>query len=147
MATLDFSRTVAAPPETLFDVLSDHRGYPRYSRFRRVELEREGQPEPDGAGAIRALHLLGPPLREEIIDFEPPRLMRYRLLSGAPLRDHVGTIELTPAGEGTRMRYRIETHPTLPLLGGMVLAVARRSVEDLVAGLAAEAERRALSGA
>jgi uncharacterized protein YndB with AHSA1/START domain len=143
VATLDFSRTVAAPVETVWEVLSDLRGMSDYTRVRRVEIERDGDPPPNGLGAIRALYAVGPPIREEIIAFEPPRHLSYRMLSGAPVRDHVGTIELEPAGVGTRMGYVLETTPKLPLTGFALIPVVRFVVEDIVSGIAAEAERRA----
>jgi uncharacterized protein YndB with AHSA1/START domain len=143
MATLDFSRTVAAPPETVWEVVADLRGMSEYTRFRKVEIEREGDPPPNGVGAIRVMHLIGPPVREEIIAFEPPRRFAYRLLSGLPVRDHVGTIELEAAGQGTRMSYVLETTPTIPVVGFGLLAVMRNMVDGISAGIAAEAEKRA----
>jgi uncharacterized protein YndB with AHSA1/START domain len=143
MATMDFSRNVAAPPEVVWEVLADLRGMSEYTKFRKVELEREGDPPPNGVGAIRVLHLVGPPVREEIIAFDPPRRFSYRMLSGAPVRDHVGTIELSPSGSGTRMSYVVESTPTIPLVGGGLIAFLRRVIEDIAAGIASEAERRA----
>lgn len=143
MATLDFSRTVAAPVETVWEVLADLRGMSEYTRFRRVELEREGDPPPNGVGAIRVLHLFGPTIREEIIAFDPPRRFSYRMLSGAPVKDHVGTVELEPAGEGTRMSYVLQTTPEVPIFGFGVVALMRNVVEGIAAGIADEAERRA----
>jgi uncharacterized protein YndB with AHSA1/START domain len=143
MALLDFSRTVAAPAEVLFEVLADHRGMAAITRFRKVELEREGTPPPNGVGAIRVLHLAGPPVREEITAFEPPRLLSYRLLSGLPVRDHRGTIRLEPVVAGTRMSYLVETEPTLGPASPLALALLRRAVEEIASGIAAEAERRA----
>ena len=145
MATLDFSRTVAAPPETVWEVVADLRGMSEFTRFRKVELEREGDPPPNGVGAIRVMHLVGPPVREEIIAFDPPRRFSYRLLSGLPVKDHVGTIELDPAGEGTRMSYVLETTPAVPLVGFAMVAVMRNMVESIAAGIAGEAEKRARS--
>lgn len=143
MATLDFSRTVSAPPETVWEVVADLRGMSDYTRFRKVELEREGEPAPNGVGAIRVLHLVGPPVREEVIAFDPPRRFSYRLLSGLPAKNHVGTIELSPTAAGTRMSYVVETTPTVPLVGFGIVAVLRRAIEDIAAGIAAEAEQRA----
>lgn len=143
MATLDFSRTVAAPPETVFEVLTDHRGMGSFLPVRKIELEREGDPAPNGLGAIRSIHAVGPPIREEVIAYEPPRRFAYRMISGAPVRDHVGTVELTPAGEGTRMSYVLETTPRIPVAGFAVVAVIRQVVERVAAGVAAEAEKRA----
>lgn len=147
MATLDFSRTVAAPPEIVFEVVADHRGMAEFTRFRKVELEREGDPAPNGLGAIRVLHLAGPPVREEVIAFEAPRRFAYRMLSGAPVKDHVGTIELTPAGEGTRMSYVLETTPKIPVVGFAVVALMKQIVEGIAAGIASESEKRARAAA
>jgi uncharacterized protein YndB with AHSA1/START domain len=145
MATIDVSRTVAAPVETVWDVVTDLRGMSEFTRFRRVELEREGDPPPNGLGAIRVMHLVGPPVREQIVAFEPPRRFAYRLLSGIPVKDHVGTIELEPAGEGTRMSYVLETTPKVPVVGSALIPVIRNVVDGIAAGIAAEAEKRAAS--
>jgi uncharacterized protein YndB with AHSA1/START domain len=133
-------KTVAAPPSTVFDVLADHRGYSAISPIRSSTLEREGDPPPNGVGAIRVLKTLGPPLREEILEFVPGERLVYRLLSGAPLRDHVGTVTLTERTDGTHVSYRIDTKPKIPVV---VLPVVKTAVRQLFDGVAKEAERRA----
>jgi len=143
VASFTFVREVEAPPETVFEVLTDHRRYAEITPLRRSELEREGEPAPNGVGAIRVLSSIGPPLREETIVYEPPRRFSYKLLSGAPLRDHVGTVALEPAGEGTKVTYAVRTSPTLPVVGGVAIAVARFGVKQLVDGIVRESERRA----
>src|SRR3954453_22609864 len=115
MASFTLVREIAAPPETIFEVLVDHRAYASITPLRRSELEREGKPSPNGAGAIRVLGSVGPPLREEILTYENPHRFSYKLLSGLPVRDHVGTVELTPGEEGTKMIYAVRTMPTLPI--------------------------------
>jgi uncharacterized protein YndB with AHSA1/START domain len=147
VASFTFVREVKAPPETVFDVLTDHRRYADITPMRRSELEREGDPAPNGVGAIRVLSSVGPPLREEVIIFEPSSRFSYKLLSGAPVRDHVGTVELKPAGEGTTVTYAVRTIPTLPLVGSAVVAVTRLGIKQLLNGVSAEAERRAAAGA
>jgi uncharacterized protein YndB with AHSA1/START domain len=146
MPSFTLQRSVAAPPEVVFEVLTDHRGYADVTPLRRVDLEREGEPPPNGVGAIRALHLVGPPLREEVLTFEPPRRFSYRLLSGAPVRDHVGTVELTPQDGGTAVTYAVRTTPTVPIGGAAVVAVVRLAIKQLLSGVVAESERRAASG-
>jgi uncharacterized protein YndB with AHSA1/START domain len=146
VASFTFERQVAAPAETVFEVLTDHRRYAEITPLRKSVLEREGEPAPNGVGAIRALSSVGPPLREETIVYEAPTRFSYKLLSGAPLRDHVGTIELTPQGEGTKFVYAVRTTPTLPLVGGAVVTVARLGVKQLFDGIANESERRAANG-
>jgi uncharacterized protein YndB with AHSA1/START domain len=143
MASFTLVREVAAPPETIFEILVDHRAYSSITPLRRSELEREGDPSPNGAGAIRVLSALGPPLREEVLTYEEPSRFSYTLLSGLPLRDHVGTVELTPSAGGTRMTYAVRTIPTVPLIGGVVVGAVKLGVKQLIAGVSAEAERRA----
>jgi hypothetical protein len=145
MPSFRFVREVAASPELVFGVLTDHRGYAGIAPIRKVELECEGVPAPNGVGAIRVLHSVGPPLREEVIAFQPPERFAYRLLSGAPLRDHVGAIALEAAGAGSKVTYAVRTTPTLPLGNAAVLAITKAAVKRLLDGLLAEAERRAKS--
>lgn len=146
MASFRLERTVAAPPQTVFEVLTDHRAYADFTPMRRAELEVEGEPPPNGVGAIRVLTALGPPLREEVIGYEPPARFSYRLLSGAPVRDHVGSVTLEPEGEGTQMSYTVRTNPTVPVVGFAVVAAVRLAILLLVWGIASESERRARSG-
>jgi uncharacterized protein YndB with AHSA1/START domain len=143
MASFTYTREVAAPPETVFEVLTDHRGYAKITPLRKAELEREGEPAPNGVGAIRRLSAVGPPLREEVLAYEPGKRFSYKLLSGLPVRDHVGTVELTPNGAGTKVVYAVRTTPTLPLLGGAVIPILKISIGQLLGGVAKESERRA----
>ncbi|HVD86416.1 MAG TPA: SRPBCC family protein [Solirubrobacterales bacterium] len=146
MASFRYVRQVAAPPEIVFDVLTDHRRYTEITPLRRAELEREGEPAPNGVGAIRVLTLAGPPMREEVLAYEPPRRFSYTVLSGLPFRDHIGTVELTPAGVGTEVNYAIRTTPTIPVAGGAAVLVLKRAVKTLLSGVAKESERRAANG-
>jgi uncharacterized protein YndB with AHSA1/START domain len=143
MASFTFVRDIAAPPETVFDVFVDHRGYAEMTRLRKSELEREGDPAPNGVGAIRVLRSVGPPLREEVLTYERPGRFSYTLLSGLPVRDHVGTVELTAREGGTKVTYAVRLMPTVPLVGAAVVAAVRLGVKQLIDGVSAEAERRA----
>lgn len=147
MASFTFVRRIAAPPETVFDVLTEHHLYASITPMRKSVLEREGDPAPNGVGAIRVLSSVGPPLREEVIAYQPPSRFAYKLLSGAPLRDHVGTVELSPEGTGTRMVYAVRTVPTLPLVGAAVVGVVKQGIKALIRGITTESERRAAANA
>jgi len=144
VASFTLTREISAPPETVFEVLTDHRRYSELTPLRRSELEREGEP-PNGVGAIRRLTAVGPPMREEVIAYEAPSRFSYTVLSGLPVRDHVGTVELSAEGSGTRMVYAVRTQPTIPLAGGVVVAAIKQAIKGLIDGVAAESERRASS--
>jgi uncharacterized protein YndB with AHSA1/START domain len=146
MASFTFTREIAAPAETVFEVLTDHRRYSELTPLRRSELEREGKADPNGVGAIRKLTAVGPPMREEVIAYEAPTRFSYTVLSGLPVRDHVGTVELTPDGSGTKMVYAVRTQPTLPVVGFAVVAAIRQAIKGLIDGVTKESERRASAG-
>ena len=143
MASFTLVREIAASPEVVFDVLTDHRRYADITPMRRSELEREGEPAPNGVGAIRVLRSVGPPLREEVVSYERPSRFSYKVVSGIPVRDHLGTVLLTPEGSGTRVTYAVKTTPTLPLVGGAVVAVTKLAIKQLLSGITTESERRA----
>jgi uncharacterized protein YndB with AHSA1/START domain len=146
MASFTFVRQIAAPPQTVFDVLTEHDRYAAITPMRKSVLEREGDPAPNGVGAIRVLSSIGPPLREEVIGYQAPSRFSYKLLSGAPVRDHVGTVELSADGDGTKMVYAVRTVPTLPLVGGAVIVVVKQGIKTLIKGISTESERRAANG-
>ncbi len=146
MASFRYVRQVAAPPEVVFDVLTDHRRYAEITPLRKAELEREGEPAPNGVGAIRVLSVAGPPMREEVIAYERPFRFAYKILSGLPVRDHVGTVEMQPSGEGTEITYAVKTTPTIPLAGPVFMLGLKKAIRDLLGGVAKESERRAANG-
>jgi uncharacterized protein YndB with AHSA1/START domain len=147
VASFTFVREVGAPPETVFDVLTDHRRYAEITPLRKSVLEREGQPAPNGVGAIRAVTSVGPPLREEVVSYQPPSRFSYKVISGAPIRDHLGTVLLEPAGAGTKITYAVRMTPTVPLAGRVVVGATKLGIKSLLKGIAVESERRAAAQA
>lgn len=147
MASFTLVREIDAPPEAVFDVLTDHRRYAEMTRLRGSELEREGLPAPNGVGAVRVLSAVGPPIREEVLVYERPSRFSYKVLSGLPVRDHVGTVSLEPSGDGTRVTYALRALPTVPIAGGLVMRFIEQGVKQLLDGISAEAERHGAAGA
>ncbi len=146
MASFTLFREVKAAPEVVFDVLTDHRRYAEITRLRKTELEREGEPAPNGVGAIRVLSAVGPPIREEVVVYERPSRFSYKVLSGLPLRDHLGTVSLEPSDGGTRVTYALKAIPTVPFAGKVVMLGLERAVTELLNGVVSESERRAVAG-
>lgn len=146
MASFTLVREVKAPPEVVFDVLTDHRRYAEITRLRKSELEREGEPAPNGVGAIRVLSAVGPPIREEVVSYERPSRFSYKVLSGLPLRDHLGTVSLEPSEGGTRVTYALKAIPTVPFAGKVVMLGLERAVTELLNGVVSESERHTVAG-
>jgi uncharacterized protein YndB with AHSA1/START domain len=147
VASFTLFRDVDAPPEVVFDVLTDHRRYAEITRLRKSTLEREGDPAPDGVGAIRVLAAVGPPIREEVVVYERPSRFSYKVLSGLPLRDHLGTVSLEPSDAGTKVTYALKAIPTVPFAGKVVMLGLKRAVTELLNGVVSESERRAVAEA
>jgi uncharacterized protein YndB with AHSA1/START domain len=141
--TVEFTltRTTTAPIETVFDSLTNHRGIADCVwAVRRSTLDREGVPAPNGVGAVRRIEAVGPTIVEEIIDYQRPTRYAYKMLSGAPVRDHVGTVELREAGTGTEVSWHLRSTPTIPGSGWLLSAVLHRVIGELLKGAVNAAE-------
>src|ERR1700753_966328 len=132
MVEFTLTQTTTAPIEEVFDALTTHRGIADYMPLlRRSTLDREGTPAPNGVGAVRRLAAVGPPIVEEIIDYERAVRYAYKLLSGSPVRDHVGTVELREAGTGTEVTWHLRSTPTIPALGLLLGPVLKTVIGQL----------------
>lgn len=143
---IDFAltRTSTASIETVFDAMTDHRGIADYVWLcRRSTLDREGTPAPNGVGAIRRLVVIGPPFVEEIIEYQPPTRYAYKMLSGAPARDHIGTIELSEAGTGTAVNWHLRSTLKIRGVDRLMLPVFKKVIDELLKGGITAAEARA----
>lgn len=146
MIEFTLTRTSAAPIESVFDAMTDHRGIADYMwACRRSTLDREGTPAPNGVGAIRRLVVIGPPFVEEIIEYERPTRYAYRMLSGAPTRNHIGTIQLREADTGTEVSWQLRSTLKVPGVDRLMLPVFKKVIDELLKGGIIAAERRARS--
>jgi len=144
MTEFTLTRTTTAPIETVFDALTNHRGIADYVwAVRRSTLDREGTPAPNGVGAVRRLEALGPPIVEEIIEYQRPTVYAYKMVSGAPVRDHVGTVALREVGTGTEVSWHLRSTPKIPGLDWLLSPVLKRVIGELLNGGVDAAEGRA----
>jgi len=106
MRTVRVERTIAAPRERVFEVLSDHANYDRFRGIREAILLRKGEPPPNGLGALRRV-LIGPlKFEEEITLYEEPARFDYLIVQiNVPFDHQGGTIRLSEADGGTRAEW------------------------------------------
>ncbi len=105
------------PIEEVFRHYTDHVGWSDWAGLGPVRLTREGSPERNGVGCVRAFARAGG-LREEVTAFEPPHSMRYRISAGGfPLADHRGEVLFASEGRGTRVTWRVSFRSRIPLTG------------------------------
>jgi len=147
MRTIDVAATAHtdAPATTVWPILADTNGWPSWSPNDHAELERAGTPIADGVGAIRVLHTGRIVVREEIVVFDAPERLEYRLLSGLPVRDYQATVTLAPDGSGTRIEWSASFRSAVPGLGWVLRPALRRVVQAFASALAVAATAEAAS--
>jgi len=141
MQQVNAVRTVAASPQRVWDVFTDHAGWKDWSGLRHSTLEKEGSPHRNGTGAVRCLGSYGFNAFEEIFDFEPPSRMTYRLLKGGlPMKNHRGEVRLEPEGAGTRLTWRCSFDTGIPGLGWLLRLYIDRFFRSTLERFAARME-------
>jgi len=137
---------IAAAPSAVWDLYTDHRGWADWAGVREVVLRQEGEPPPNGVGASRVLRAGGIAVEEEVIVFEPPERMVYRLVAGVPVRNHEGEVCFSPSGAGTRIDWRVRFDPLIPFTGPLLRRVLRSAIQDIVDRLVGYDFGRAVRG-
>jgi hypothetical protein len=130
-----------APRAAVWALVADGRSWSRWGPWQKAELEREGSPPPDGVGAIRLLTRRPVTSREEVVAFEPPERLRYRMLGGLPVRGYEAQVTLSDDDGGTLIRWRSEFDAKIPGTGALLRRSLAGFIRDVAERLAREAER------
>jgi catechol 2,3-dioxygenase-like lactoylglutathione lyase family enzyme/uncharacterized protein YndB with AHSA1/START domain len=129
---------IDAPPQAVWEQISDLAGMEAWSGLP-VQID---TPTPAGVGTRRRLKMFGRWATEEIVAWEPPNRYGYRLLSGAPLTDHHGELNVSADGNGARVRWAVRFRSRVPLAGPFIAARLQDRLALALAGLE-RATRRA----
>jgi hypothetical protein len=119
MRTVHVTRTIPAPAEEIFDLLADHAHYDRFRPIHGSELLREGNPAPNGVGALRRIKVFPFVFEEEITAYERPSKLDYLIVKlNIPFRHDGGSIALAADGEVTTVDWRSSFSVPTPVIGG-----------------------------
>ncbi len=129
-------RVAPASPEAVYRLLADGPSWTRWSPVESVELEQQGDPPPEGVGAIRVLKMGRTTGRDQILELVPNRTFKYATLSGLPIRDYVGQVDLEPVADGTAIHWHSSFRPKVPGTGWVVQRGIARFLERCATGLA-----------
>ena len=133
MQQVDVNHYYSTEQQSVWDVYSDHAGWREWAMTPGSHLVKEGTTERDGSGAVRGF--LGG-LREEILDFEPPKRMTYRVIGGLfPIKNHMGEVLLESEGDGTRLIWRCRFDPMIPGTGALLQRFISWTFRRSLAGL------------
>jgi uncharacterized protein YndB with AHSA1/START domain len=136
MQQVEVEQVVEAPVERVWARYTDHVSWTEWARMGRVRLEREGEPAPNGVGCVRAISNAGVAVYEEVLRFEPPHYLSYRVVRGGiPIVNHLGEVSFEPHRRGTRILWRCRFDSRIPGLGGafrlLITAMFRRALLGL----------------
>ena len=128
MVTFQLRQWIEARPEDVWAVLTEHEGWTFWAGVGRVTLEQPGTDSRNGVGAIRIIRAPGATLREQVTVFEAPTLFEYTILTGAPVRDYVGSLRLEERPHGTLVHWHVSFRPRVPGTGRVVSAIFRTAL-------------------
>jgi len=89
-----------AAPEVVYGLLADGATWPAWSPIETFELERAGDPPPEGPGAVRVFTRGRTTGHDTVLEVEPGHRLQYASHSGLPVRDYVGEIVLDRTRDG-----------------------------------------------
>ena len=136
MRRVEVEGTVAAPRPAVWKVFTDHVGWTRWAGVKEVVLRQQGDPPPNGLGAIRVIRSGGLAIEEEIVAFDAPKRLAYRLVAGIPVRAHEAEVRLDVCDSGTRITWTARFEPVVPFTGAILAGLMRRTFRDTLDRLA-----------
>lgn len=125
----------------MWELLSRAELWHTWTAFPSSGLEREGDPAPDGVGAIRRFGVGSMGSREEVVAFQPPNHLGYVLLSGLPVRDYRSDVTLTPSPSGGTDIEWVSSFTARPADGWFWAAFLKVLLTDFTRRLAKAAAR------
>ena len=139
MVEIHVERTIAAPPEHVFDWLASPESLTVAPAVLKAGWA-TGYSAPS-VGALRKVAAIGAWFREEITAYDRPRSYSYLIVGSFPPFNHEGgTLTFTPSGGGTHVDWL--SHYSHPALAGGKLTEAvtsrllRSSFSTILAGCA-----------
>lgn len=143
MKTIEVKRTIRAPIEQVFDQLTDLANYEAFPGVHRTRFVKEGQTEKNGVGAIREVDAGVFWLQEEILSFERPHRMDYRIRKSRPgIRHESGRMQLKQTAGGTEVTWTSTFAVPLPLVAGLAEQVGGKLSELMFAAILRHVDRK-----
>jgi uncharacterized protein YndB with AHSA1/START domain len=146
MVSVVLKAYIQAPIERVWEAISDHEGYTRFKGIDLAKVVKEGVKERTGVGAVREVHGMGIKFVEDIVTYEPPRLLEYRVVRcNRPIDHEIGRVELISRGEGTEIHWVSRFRLKIPLIGNWLAeryrVLARDWFYDFVLDMKEELEK------
>ena len=127
MQTIDVGTHIHASIERVWEFFSDHGGYTVLKGVSKAKLLEEGHGDKNGVGAVRMERVLGVTFIEDIVTFDPPNRLEYRVKkSTIPIRHEIGTMDFTACGTATDVHWVTRFEMRVPLVGWLLAPILCR---------------------
>ncbi len=139
MQTALMKTYIHAPACRVWAAITDHGALARFSGVTSARLLRAGREHANGVGAQREVVLGRLRFLEDIVRFEPPHVIEYRVVECTVPFDHeLGRIELIERGRGTEVHWTTRFQIAIPVIGKLLTKAARPLVCDGFHGMLLE---------
>ena len=129
MTAFNITREVDLPSEKLFSIISDFTRSP--SPNIQVQVEKEGD-QANGVGTIRTITIGMVKVRERLESVNPPDSFTYTILSGAPMKDYLGTVKILPKESKSEIQWDVKFTPKIPFTGWLGAMVSKKTINRLI---------------
>jgi hypothetical protein len=136
MITFTVMRQVEASAEMAWNIISDFEKSPCSSIS--VRVEEKGDPESNGIGTIRTVTVNGRQVRERLESANPPYSLTYRMLSGAPVKEYIGNIDVKAHGDTALIQWHVEFSPKVFGTGWIIKRFAEKTIHYMIDEVVAE---------
>lgn len=136
--TIDITVSSRADAATIYGLLVDSSSWPRWTSMESVEIERPG--DANGLDEIRVNHRGRVKGRDQVVELIPNRRYAYVALSGLPIKDYRGQVDLEATSTGTTIRWSSSFFPKYPGMGRLLERGIGKFLRECAEGLARYAE-------
>ena len=138
----DVRVTTTAGVDVLWPLVGEAERWKDWAGFTSSRLLEEGEPAPDGVGALRRFAVGPGASRERVLAWEPPRHLAYTIERGYPVRNYRSDVELAALnGGGTAIRWHGAFDAKIPGSGRVMQAITRAMMARFAKRLVRYAER------
>lgn len=130
MATFTITRKLDLPSEKVWATVIDFNRPP--SPAIKIEVEEKGDPDANGIGAIRNINIKGAKARERLESVNEPNSITYRMLSGAPVKEYLGTVNVVAQDGTTVINWDVKFLPKISGIGWLVGMVIKKAINRYI---------------
>jgi hypothetical protein len=128
-----------APIDAVWPLIGEARLWKEWTFLDRTELLEEGDPAPDGVGALRRFTRFGIGSTERVVAWDPPRHLGYTIEKGFPVRNYRADVTCTADGPGTLVTWAATFDTLIPGTGRIMVLVLNRLLRGFATGAARHA--------